>query len=496
MRRTLLLLLSFLACVAWGQTYRYRYWLDNNVGSAVSGSATGEKELTISLSAVGYGLHALHVQGRNSAGVWSSVRTRYFLKEKQEQTCTSARYWIDNDMTTVHDGVATSGVIELDIDGLSNGLHAVHYQKMGADGIPSAVRTRYFLKEKENQTCTSARYWIDNDMTTLHEGVATRGIIDIDITKLSVGLHAVHYQKMGTDGTPSAVRTRYFLVDRVQIGTLSADISIDDGDATNYALSEDFIDIDISDLDEGVHKLNVTLKDMQDNVVGQQTQEFSVSRDIVAMTDNIIYIKPTDATVGTQMSLPIMMKNKAPIHSFRFDLYLPEGVTAVKSSKGRIQGSLSDGRLPEEDEHQLTFSEMEDGGITLQCTSPYDETFTGNDGEIATLKIEIAEDLSEGEYSIVLKNIRLTETDASVNYETSCLETVLNVLTSKNGDVNLDGQVGIGDIVAVTNVMAGSDADEEIRKRADVNSDGDVGIGDIVAVTNIMAGNSAAARRR
>ena len=276
MRRTLLLLLSFLTCVAWGQTYRYRYWIDNNVGSAVSGSATGEKELTISLSSVGYGLHALHVQGRNSAGVWSSVRTRYFLKEKQDQTCTSARYWIDNDMTTVHDGVATSGVIELDIDGLSNGLHAVHYQKMGADGIPSAVRTRYFLKEEENQTCTSARYWIDNDMTTLHDNVATSGIIDIDITKLGVGLHAVHYQKMGTDGTPSAVRTRYFLVDRVQPGNFTASLSIDDGESTEYQLTGEDIVIEIGELAKGDHILHVTLTDDKGTNYGSKEHVFTV----------------------------------------------------------------------------------------------------------------------------------------------------------------------------------------------------------------------------
>ena len=345
MRRTLLLLLSFLTCVAWGQTYRYRYWLDNNVGSAVSGSATGEKELTISLSSVGYGMHAIHVQGRNSAGVWSSVRTRYFLKEKSDQTCTSARYWIDNDMTTLHNSVATSGVIELDIAGLEYGLHAVHYQKMGADGtpsavrtryflkeeenltctsarywidsdmttlhnsvatsgvieldissldyglhavhyqkigtdgIPSAVRTRYFLKEEENQTYTSARYWIDNDMTTLHDNVATSGIIDIDITKLGVGLHAVHYQKIGTDGTPSAVRTRYFLVDRVQKGSLTADISIDDGVVTNYALSDEDIVIDVTDLAEGTHSLLVTLLDAKGKVIGQEEQEFEINRE-------------------------------------------------------------------------------------------------------------------------------------------------------------------------------------------------------------------------
>lgn len=57
------------------------------------------------------------------------------------------------------------------------------------------------------------------------------------------------------------------------------------------------------------------------------------------------------------------------------------------------------------------------------------------------------------------------------------------------GDVNGDGQVGIGDIVAVTNVMAGIGGNIT-KERADVNDDGQVGIGDIVAITNIMAGKS------
>ena len=56
------------------------------------------------------------------------------------------------------------------------------------------------------------------------------------------------------------------------------------------------------------------------------------------------------------------------------------------------------------------------------------------------------------------------------------------------GDVNADGEVGIGDIVAITNVMAALVDDSAIIQRADVNGDGEVGIGDIVAVTNIMAG--------
>ena len=59
--------------------------------------------------------------------------------------------------------------------------------------------------------------------------------------------------------------------------------------------------------------------------------------------------------------------------------------------------------------------------------------------------------------------------------------------TSIKGDVNGDGQVGIGDIICVTNFMAGTPG-EITLEQADVNGDGEVGIGDIIFITNIMAG--------
>ena len=53
------------------------------------------------------------------------------------------------------------------------------------------------------------------------------------------------------------------------------------------------------------------------------------------------------------------------------------------------------------------------------------------------------------------------------------------------GDVNLDGEVNISDVVAVINTMAG---DTTYAASADVNGDGAVNISDVVAVINIMAG--------
>ena len=56
-----------------------------------------------------------------------------------------------------------------------------------------------------------------------------------------------------------------------------------------------------------------------------------------------------------------------------------------------------------------------------------DETFTGTDGEIATLTISIDGGVSNGNYAIFLKNMKLTETDISNYYETESIETTLTV---------------------------------------------------------------------
>ena len=142
---------------------------------------------------------------------------------------------------------------------------------------------------------------------------------------------------------------------------------------------------------------------------------------------NVIYISPFSAAAGSQVSVSIEMKNVVAIRGFQFDLYLPNGVTAVKSDKGRIQGSLSEGRLPDEDEHDLTFSEQEDGAIRFLCSSQYDETFTGTNGEIATLQVRIAGDMAIGDYPILLKNVKLTETDISYFYLTELVETTITI---------------------------------------------------------------------
>ena len=110
------------------------------------------------------------------------------------------------------------------------------------------------------------------------------------------------------------------------------------------------------------------------------------------------------------------------------------------------------------------------------------------------LKAHATEATADTYYPSALTMAAATPVVPGVDEEWNPLEFVIDVQPAgatpikDEGDVNGDGDVGIGDIVAVTNVMAGTELDEAAKAAADVNDDGEVGIGDIVAITNIMAG--------
>ena len=206
----------------------------------------------------------------------------------------------------------------------------------------------------------------------------------------------------------------------------------------------------------------------------------------ISSMNNVIYLNKVEASTGSQINLSIRMKNAAAIRGFQFDLYLPDGVTVVKSAKGKIVGSLSDGRLPEDDEHTLTLSEQSDGAIRFLCGSLYDETFTGNDGEIATLTVKIAENINDGDHAVILRNIKLTETDINNYYQTEYVKSTLTIQSYTLGDINDDGKIDVSDYIGIANHILGNAQEGFNVKAADVNQDGNIDVSDYIGVANII----------
>lgn len=135
-------------------------------------------------------------------------------------------------------------------------------------------------------------------------------------------------------------------------------------------------------------------------------------------------------------------------------------------------------------QYAVTIETTENGTVEASTLTPkHGEqvviTVTPDEGcKLVSLTVngeDVTEQVVDGKYTI-----ESVTADVTV--------TAVFAMTLIAGDVNGDGTVGIGDIVAVTNVMAGIEQDGAVKARADVNHDGEVGIGDIVAITNIMAG--------
>ena len=69
-------------------------------------------------------------------------------------------------------------------------------------------------------------------------------------------------------------------------------------------------------------------------------------------------------------------------------------------------------------------------------------------------------------------------------------EALVMVGSNQNGDVNLDGQINIQDIIVTVNITLGSyEPTAEQYNIADINNDGEVNILDIVQLVNIILGN-------
>ena len=68
--------------------------------------------------------------------------------------------------------------------------------------------------------------------------------------------------------------------------------------------------------------------------------------------------------------------------------------------------------------------------------------------------------------------------------------TISNIeLSGLKGDVNLDGNVDISDVVLMVNYILGDNSLTNVPKYGDMNDDKNIDISDVVAIVNIILGN-------
>ena len=212
----------------------------------------------------------------------------------------------------------------------------------------------------------------------------------------------------------------------------------------------------------------------------QNIVEFEPDTDISSL-DNAIYVEETEARIGGTMDIPVMLKNSYPVRGFQFKLELPEGAT-INS------WALSSGRMPSgaTESDKIATQKIDGNTIAIACSLNYgDATFTGNDGEIATVNVTFAEDMEEGRYPIYLTGCDVTTADG-VDEDLSDIKATLVLEDYLPGDANGDGKVRIGDATAILNYIVGNVSNNFQVKAADTNGDGRIRIGDATAVLNLI----------
>ena len=206
----------------------------------------------------------------------------------------------------------------------------------------------------------------------------------------------------------------------------------------------------------------------------------------ISQMDNVMYVESFEGHSASQVIMPIQMKNSAEIRGFQFNLYLPDGVTIALNPKGKEKVSLSHERRDEYDEHTLSVRKQDDGSYQFLCGSLSEDTFLGNDGGVATVTLDIAEEMDNGNYPIILKNIKLTENDISKYYETPQVRSTLTVVSYVLGDINDDGKIDVSDYIGIANHILGNTPEDFNLRAADVDENGVIDVSDYIGVANII----------
>ena len=205
----------------------------------------------------------------------------------------------------------------------------------------------------------------------------------------------------------------------------------------------------------------------------------------ISKLNNVLYINPVEASAGSDVTLSVNMKNSVPMEGFSFDLYLPEGMEFLTDEEGFPLASRSTQRTTLRKTNYFESAIMPDGALRILAASTNGSSYSGNDGEVVTVKIHVGASVAKGLYPLTLRQIAISDSNAR-SYDTAEVVSSIKVGTTLTCDVNLDGKVDISDVVAVINTMAG---DNKFRATADVNGDDSIDISDVVAIINYMAGN-------
>ena len=215
--------------------------------------------------------------------------------------------------------------------------------------------------------------------------------------------------------------------------------------------------------------------------------------DISAHYD-ILYFDRTVGVAGSQVVLSLKMRNKLKAVAYQCDLYLPDGVEVAKNDDGSYKIELSTERTTAANSNVFKSALQSDGCIRILSASTSNIAYNGNDGEVATIVLQLSDSLEEGDLPIILRNVEIADAN-SANNVIDFVKSTLTVSAYTVGDVNNDGRISITDFTAIVEYLMGNAPAVFIEKAADISGDGKISVTDLTSlVPLIMQGTNASPR--
>ena len=249
---------------------KHQYWIDGKLEAQVTQGAPIE---LIVIEGLTPGLHSLTVRVQDNTGVWSSQVAKYFIKPYTEvsvdgKEIVKHQYWIDGKLDAQVTLNQKDPIDIINIEGLKAGLHSLTVRVQDNTGVWSSQVAKYFIVpynevSVDDKQIVQHQYWIDGNvdaMVTLNQ----QAPIDIiNIEGLKPGLHSLTVRVKDNTGVWSSQVAKYFIVkgeETVEEATITRymywfDDETDDFFTGPLTSASGTMDIDISDVEAGIHTL-------------------------------------------------------------------------------------------------------------------------------------------------------------------------------------------------------------------------------------------------
>ena len=156
-------------------------------------------------------------------------------------------------------------------------------------------------------------------------------------------------------------------------------------------------------------------------ILGAYAEDTDISK-----VDNTLYIENVTVEKGTEVTLSLKMKNNLSITGFQCNLFFPEGITVQKDEDDYPLVELSTERTTARNTNIFEAVEQADGSMMILASSTKSKSFTGTDGEVATITLKIGSDISSGNYTASIKGIALSDV-TGVSHETADVDFTITV---------------------------------------------------------------------